>query len=142
MVTDPMTSCGCFECISGVLPSTNGVMIVPRDFADMTPCGMKFSTLAGTVGGGNQVPGFVGHSKHYILSKKFISADGGLTRVVWMPKCLKEEIKDGLEARAAELGLDNFLDMVADESVATTEEEVMAHIQQAGHPALNMDPMF
>lgn len=48
----PMTSCGCFECISGILPSTNGIMTVYRDYAGMTPSGMKFSTLAGTVGGG------------------------------------------------------------------------------------------
>ncbi|UCG50045.1 MAG: CO dehydrogenase/CO-methylating acetyl-CoA synthase complex subunit beta, partial [Phycisphaerales bacterium] len=85
MIVDPMTSCGCFECISAVLPSTNGVMIVSREFPHMTPCGMKFSTLAGTVGGGNQVPGFVGHSKHYITSRKFISAEGGIKRIVWMP---------------------------------------------------------
>ena len=142
MVTDPMTSCGCFECISGVLPSTNGIMIVPRDFADMTPCGMKFSTLAGTVGGGSQTPGFVGHSKLYILSKKFISADGGFVRIVWMPKCLKEELGEGFEARAKELGLDNFIDKVADESMAMTEEEVLEHLQKVEHPALSMEPMF
>ena len=73
-----MTSCGCFECISCVLPLTNGIMIVYRDFPGMTPSGMKFSTLAGTVGGGVQTPGFIGHSKLYIGSPKFISAEGGL----------------------------------------------------------------
>ncbi|MCK5173389.1 MAG: CO dehydrogenase/CO-methylating acetyl-CoA synthase complex subunit beta, partial [Planctomycetes bacterium] len=57
MIVDPMTSCGCFECISAILPSTNGIMIVNREFTGMTPSGMKFSTLAGTVGGGNQTPG-------------------------------------------------------------------------------------
>ena len=142
MVTDPMTSCGCFECISAVLPSTNGIMIAPRDFADMTPCGMKFSTLAGTVGGWNQVPGFIGHSKLYITSKKFISADGGFARLVWMPTVLKEQYKEQFEARAKELGLDDFLNKVADETVATTEEEVLAHMEKVQHPALKMDPMF
>ena len=58
----------------------------------MTPSGMKFSTLAGTVGGGVQTPGFIGHSKHYIGSKKFISAEGGARRIVWMNKSLKEEM--------------------------------------------------
>ena len=144
MVTDPMTSCGCFECISAVLPSTNGIMIVGRDHADMTPCGMKFSTLAGTVGGGNQTPGFIGHSKLYILSKKFISADGGFARIVWMPKALKEakELKEHMEERAKELGLNGFLDKIADETVATTEEEVLAHMEKVQHPALTMEPMF
>ena len=144
MITDPMTSCGCFECISAILPMANGIMIVNREFPEMTPCGMKFSTLAGTVGGGNQVPGFVGHSKHYISSKKFISAEGGITRIVWMPTTLKEEVRAALGERAQEAGLDAtaFLDMIADETTATTEEEVMEFLSSNGHPALAMDPMF
>lgn len=144
MITDPMTSCGCFECISAILPMANGIMIVNREFPEMTPCGMKFSTLAGTVGGGNQVPGFVGHSKHYISSKKFISAEGGISRIVWMPTALKEEVRAALGQRAQEAGLDpkTFLDMIADETTATTEEEVMEFLSNNGHPALVMDPMF
>jgi len=144
MIVDPMTSCGCFECISAILPSTGGIMIVNREFTEMTPSGMKFSTLAGTVGGGRQTPGFVGHSKHYITSPKFISADGGLARIVWMPAKLKEEVHDALIARADALGLggEAFLAKIADETVAVTEEEVAAHVTAAGHPATTMDPMF
>ncbi len=144
MIVDPMTSCGCFECISAVLPSTNGIMIAPRDFSEMTPCGMKFSTLAGTVGGGRQTPGFVGHSKHYICSPKFISADGGFARIVWMPKVLKEELHDALVKRADELGLggEAFLEKIADETVATTEEQVAEFIAKAEHPAAQLAPMF
>ncbi|MBM4044686.1 MAG: CO dehydrogenase/CO-methylating acetyl-CoA synthase complex subunit beta [Planctomycetes bacterium] len=143
MVTDPMTSCGCFECISGILPSTNGIMIVNRDYPEMTPCGMKFSTLAGNVGGGQQTPGFVGHSKHYIGSKKFISADGGLARIVWMPKKLKDEMKAKLDERAKEMGLgDDFVSKIADETVATTEEQVLEHCTKVNHPAVALAPMF
>jgi acetyl-CoA synthase len=144
MITDPMTSCGCFECISAVLPSTGGIMIVNREFAEMTPCGMKFSTLAGTVGGGNQTPGFIGHSKHYINSKKFIAAEGGIKRIVWMPKMLKDEIKDSFLKRTEELGLggQGFLDKIADETTATTEEQVLEFITKAGHPVTKMEPMF
>jgi acetyl-CoA synthase len=144
MITDPMTSCGCFECISAVLPSTGGIMVVNREFPEMTPCGMKFSTLAGTVGGGQQTPGFIGHSKHYINSKKFIAAEGGIRRIVWMPKMLKEEIKDAFARRAQELDLggEKFVDMIADETNASTEEEVLQFITKAGHPAANLQPMF
>jgi len=143
MVVDPMTSCGCFECISAVLPSCNGLMIVPREYGEMTPCGMKFSTLAGQVGGGVQTPGFMGHSKHYISSRKYVSADGGLGRIVWMTTHLKEEIREAFAERAAELGLgEGFLDRVADEVTATTEEEVLTYITEKDHPALKMDPMF
>jgi len=143
MIVDPMTSCGCFECISAMLPAANGIMAVDRDHPDMTPCGMKFSTLAGSVGGGNVTPGFVGHSKLYIGSKKFISADGGLARLAWLPKRLKEELKDMINARAQEFGLgENFADKIADETVAQTEEEVVEFMQKVEHPALTMDPMF
>ena len=144
MIIDPMTSCGCFECIAAVLPSTGGIMIVNREFAEMTPCGMKFSTLAGTVGGGNQTPGFIGHSKHYIVSGKFIAAEGGIRRIVWMPVMLKDEIKDALIRRAEklELGGAEYLAKIADETTATAEEEVLEFITKAGHPAIEMDPMF
>lgn len=142
IMTDPMTSCGCFECISAMLPMANGIMVVDRDFTEMTPSGMKFSTMAGTVGGGLQTPGFMGHSKFYLGSKKFISADGGLARVVWMPKALKEELSEQLEKTSKELGLEVFLDKIADETVAQTEEEVVEYMQKVNHPALSMDPMF
>ncbi|MBN1973555.1 MAG: CO dehydrogenase/CO-methylating acetyl-CoA synthase complex subunit beta [Sedimentisphaerales bacterium] len=144
MIVDPMTSCGCFECISAVLPLTGGIMIVNREFSEMTPCGMKFSTLAGTVGGGQQTPGFIGHSKHYIGSKKFIAAEGGIVRIVWMPSALKEEMRDVLIQRANELGLEGekFIDMIADETTATTEEEVMEFVTKVKHPAMALESMF
>jgi len=144
MITDPMTSCGCFECIAAVLPSTGGIMIVNREFPEMTPCGMKFSTLAGTVGGGQQTPGFIGHSKHYINSRKFIAAENGIKRIVWMPTMLKEEVKDALTERVKEIGLttEEFLDKIADETTATTEEEVLEFITKNEHPVTTLEPMF
>jgi len=142
MMEAPITSCGCFECITALLPMANGVMIVNREHPDMTPCGMKFSTLAGTVGGGQQVPGFIGIGRQFITSKKFISADGGFKRIVWMPKELKEQLKEKLAKRAEELGDPDFINKIADETVAVTEEEVMEFMQKVGHPALEMEPMF
>jgi len=144
MITDPMTSCGCFECVAAVLPSTGGIMIVNREYPEMTPCGMKFSTLAGTVGGGNQTPGFIGHSKHYINSRKFIAAEGGIRRIVWMPTMLKEEIKANFVKIAQEIGLggEEFLAKIADETTATTEEEVLEFITKNAHPATALEPMF
>ncbi len=142
MMVDPMTSCGCFEVIVTILPSTNGVMAVNREHSGMTPSGMKFSTMAGMVGGGIQTPGFIGISKFFIGSKKFIKADGGLERLVWMPKALKEEIKDLLEERTKELGLDGFLDKIATEEDAETEEQVLEFMQKVNHPVLEMEPMM
>jgi acetyl-CoA synthase len=142
IMTDPMTSCGCFECIAAVLPMCNGIMTVNRDFTGMTPCGMKFTTLAGTVGGGSVTPGFVGHSKHYIRSKKFILAEGGIKRLVWMPKMLKEEMMDRLKKLSEEMGIPNFPEMIADETIGTTEDEILPFLTEKGHPALTLPPLF
>jgi len=142
IMQDPQTSCGCFECIVAVLPETNGVMVVNREFNGMTPVGMTFSTMAGEVGGGVQTPGFLGVGKLYLTSEKFISAEGGIKRLVWMPSELKEEIKDRLEKRLAEIGMPELFDKIATEKDATTSDELMAFLQKVGHPALEMEPII
>jgi len=139
---EPMTTCGCCECIAAVAPLCNGVMTVNREYAGMTPCGMKFTTLAGSIGGGQVTPGFVGHSKYNICQRKFLVGDGGLLRIVWMPKMLKEEIRERLEKRAEELGAPGFYDMIADETVGETEEAILPFLEEKGHPALTMDPIM
>ena len=139
MVIDPMTTCGCCECIAAMLPSCNGIMTVSRDYAGETPSGMKFTTLAGVMGGGASSPGFVGHSKFNITQGKFITGDGGLLRMVWMPKVLKEEIKERIEKRGAELGVPDLYDKIADETIGITEEEILPWLEEKGHPALKMD---
>ncbi len=99
LLESPMTSCGCFECIVAVLPLANGVMVVNREYPGMTPCGMSFGDLASVTGGGAQTPGFVGVGRLYLSSPKFLAADGGVKRLVWMPKSLKEGIRERLQKR-------------------------------------------
>ena len=142
IIKDPMTTCGCCEGIAAVLPICNGIMTVNREYMEMTPCGMKFTTLAGTIGGGVSTPGFVGHGKYNITQRKFLIAEGGIKRLVWMPKMLKEEIAERFNARAEELGIPNLLEMIADETVGTTEEEILPFLQQKGHPALTMESIM
>ena len=142
LMEDPMTSCGCFECILALIPEANGFMIVNREYSGMTPCGMKFSTLAGSVGGGNQTPGFLGVGRLYVLSKKFIAADGGLKRLLWMPKELKDFYRDRFGTRAQEAGVPDLLDKIADETVATTGEELVEYLTKVGHPALEMPALL
>ena len=139
---DPMTSCGCFECICGVEPVSMGVVITCREHAGMTPLGMSFSEMASMTGGGVQTPGFMGHGKHFISSKKFIAAEGGPGRIVWMPKMLKDQIRERLDATALELyGVENFTDMIADETVCTEDpEELLNYLSETGHPVLGMEP--
>ncbi len=142
VIQAPMTSCGCFECILALVPEANGFMIVNREFSGDTPCGMKFSTLAGCVGGGNQTPGFLGVGRLYVLSRKFVYGDGGLKRLVWMPKELKNFFAERFTARATEEGVPDLMDKIADETVATTGEELVEYLAKVGHPALEMDAVF
>jgi acetyl-CoA synthase len=138
----PMTSCGCFECIVAIVPEANGVMVVNRGYTGMTPIGMKFSTLAGTVGGGAQSPGFMGIGRYFLTSKKFLSAEGGFKRIVWMTKNLKESFAEQFKKRGEEEGVPDLLDKIADETVAEDSEKLMAFLTEKGHPALSMDSMF
>ena len=143
LIEDPMTSCGCFECICGIEPLSNGVVIVNREYSGMTPTGMTFGELASMTGGGVQTPGFMGHGRHFIASKKFISAEGGTARIVWMPKELKEDLRTRLNKTAKEtLGIDDFVDMIGDETICTDPEELLAFLTEKGHPALSMDPIM
>ena len=143
IMQDPMTSCGCFECICGIEPFSNGVVIANREYAGMTPLGMTFPEMASMTGGGVQTPGFMGHGKHFISSKKFMKAEGGIERIVWMPKELKDTVAERLNKTAQELyGIENFTDMIGDETVATDPEALVEFLTEKGHPALSMDPMM
>ena len=143
ILEDPMTSCGCFECICGIEPVSNGVIIVNREYKGMTPSGMTFGELASCTGGGVQTPGYMGHGRHFIASKKFCAAEGGIERIVWMPKELKDDVGERLNATAKELyGIENFCDMVADETITTDCEELMNWLTEKGHPVLNLEPLM
>ncbi len=137
----PMTSCGCFEVICAYIPECNGIMAVNREFTGDTPTGMTFSTLAGNVGGGQQTPGFMGIGKVYLTSRKFLAAEGGFKRLVWMPSALKEVLGEDLKKRFSEQDAPDLMDKIADETVATEASEVRAYLEKVNHPALNMDDM-
>ena len=143
ILEDPMTSCGCFECICGIEPMSNGVIIANREYAGMTPAGMTFGELASCTGGGVQTPGYMGHGRHFISSKKVCPAEGGIARIVWMPKELKDDVGERLNKTAKELyGIDNFTDMIADETVTTDCEELLNWLTEKGHPVLGMEPLM
>ena len=143
ILEDPMTSCGCFECICGIEPMSGGFIVVNREFGGMTPAGMTFGELASCTGGGVQTPGYMGHGRHFISSKKFIAAEGGIERIVWMPKELKDDVAERLNKTAKELyGIENFTDMVADETVTTDGEELLAWLTEKNHPVLGMESLL
>ena len=142
IMDDPMTSCGCFECIVAILPETNGFMIVNREYQGLTPSGMTFAELAEAVGGGQQTPGFIGIGTRYTLSKKFISAEGGLKRMVWMTQEIKERLGEELIKRCEEIGAKDLLDKIADETNTTDPAELTEFLEKVKHPALEMEPLM
>ena len=143
IMEDPMTSCGCFECISGIEPLSNGFIVCNREYTGMTPSGMTFGELASCTGGGVQTPGYMGHGRHFISSKKFIAAEGGIKRIVWMPKELKDDVAEKLNKTAFELyGIENFTDYICDETDTTDMEELYAILTEKGHPVLEMEPLL
>ena len=119
IMNNPMTACGCFECIVMLVPEANGVMVVSREDPSMTPAGMTFSTLAGMAGGGLQTPGVMGVGKYYLTSPKFISADGGFKRVVWMSSVLKQTMAAELQDVAEREGDPDLINKIADETICT-----------------------
>ena len=143
ILEDPMTSCGCFECICGIEPVSNGFIVVNREYKGMTPVGMTFGELASCTGGGVQTPGYMGHGRHFIASKKFIAAEGGIERIVWMPKELKDDVGERLNKTAKELyGIDNFSDMIADETICEDCDALMEFLTEKNHPVLGLEPLM
>jgi len=142
LMQDPGSACGDFECITAMLPLSNGVMVVGHDYEGMTPSGMDWAMLYEMVGAGMPIPGFLGHSKRALHRDKFISAEGGWRRIVWMNHSLREELRPALEALASAAGVSGFVNMISTEQNALSEDEVMEYMSEVGHPALSMNPMM
>ncbi|MCD6424194.1 MAG: hypothetical protein J7L35_01705, partial [Anaerolineales bacterium] len=142
LMEDPGTACGDFECITAMLPLSNGVMVIDHTYEGMTPSGMDWAMLFEMVGAGSPTPGFLGHSKRAMGTHKFISAEGGWQRIVWMNYSLREELRPILENLAAEAGMPGFVDMIATEQNSKDEEEILLYLEETSHPVLMMEPMM
>jgi len=124
----PHTSCGCFQSICFYIPEVDGFGVVHRDFAGKTPIGASFSTMAGNTGGGRQTEGSLGMALEYMRSPKFMRADGGLYRVMWMPKEIKERYRDVIP--------EDLYDKIATEENTTNTDELVEFVDKVGHPWL------
>jgi len=124
----PHTSCGCFEAVAFYIPEVDGFGIVHRGYPDVAVNGLAFSTLADSTAGGRQVDGFHGISIEYMRSPKFLQADGGYNRVVWMPKEVKERVKNFIPAE--------LVDKIATEENAKTIDELKAFLKERNHPVV------
>ncbi len=124
----PHTSCGCFEVIGFYMPEVDGIGWVHRGYPEPAPNGLTFSTMAGQTGGGKQVIGFLGIGISYFRSKKFIQADGGWYRTVWMPKELKQRVEKYIP--------EDVRDKIATEEDAKTIEELKEFLKKVDHPVV------
>jgi acetyl-CoA decarbonylase/synthase complex subunit beta len=122
----PHTSCGCFEGVAFYIPEADGFGIVHRGYKDVTVNGLPFSTLADSTAGGRQVDGFHGVSIEYMRSPKFLQADGGWNRVVWMPEEVKERVKNFIPAE--------LVNKIATEENAKTIDELKVFLKERDHP--------
>jgi len=142
LIDAPMTTCGCCECVIAIVPEANGFLVISREDYSMTPIGMTFSTLMGLIGGGHQTPGMMGIGKYYLTSQKFLEAEGGIKRIVWMSKNLKEEMEEELIQVCQRDDIPDLLDKIADGTTTTTIEELLPFLEQKRHPALTMGPLL
>jgi acetyl-CoA decarbonylase/synthase complex subunit beta len=124
----PHTSCGCFEGIAFYIPEVEGFGIVLRGFRDVTVNGLPFSTMADSTSGGRQIDGFHGISLEYMRSKKFMDADGGYNRVVWMPHETRERLKQYIP--------ESVYGAIATEQEVKTIPELKAFLAAHDHPVI------
>jgi len=124
----PHTSCGCFEAVAFYIPEVDGLGIIHRGFKEPAVNGLTFSVLADSTAGGRQVDGFHGISFEYMRSPKFLQADGGWNRIVWMPESAKERVKDFIPKEV--------VDKIATEKDVSNVAELKAWLQEKGHPVV------
>jgi len=141
ILDDPPTVSSLCECLTVLVPEANGVMVIAREDPSMTPLGMTFADLM-SMAVSAQTPGIIGHAKSYLVSDKFLAAEGGIKRVVWMSTALKEELAEGLKEACQRGGEPDLVDKIADGDTCTDSEGLLAFLAEKGHPALTMDPMI
>ncbi|NYB51466.1 MAG: CO dehydrogenase/CO-methylating acetyl-CoA synthase complex subunit beta [Methanobacteriaceae archaeon] len=124
----PHTSCGCFEAVAFYIPELDGIGIVDRDFRGETPLGIPFSAMAGQCSGGKQVEGFTGLSLEYMRSPKFLQADGGYERIVWLPKEIKDSLKDFIP--------EDMWEKIPTEEDVSGLKEIRSFLEDKGHPII------
>lgn len=123
----PHTSCGCFQAICFYIPEVDAFGIAHRDYIGEIVTGRRFSNVAGEASGGRQNEGYVGMAISYLKSKKFLQGDGGLKRLAWLPKAVKEQVKDTLVAA-------DMYDKIATEDDVKNVDELAEFMQRVGHP--------
>jgi acetyl-CoA decarbonylase/synthase complex subunit beta len=85
----PHTACSCFQNVAYYIPEVDGIAIMDRGYKGLAPGGMTWTRLANMVAGRQYRDGAATIATQYLRSPKFLQADGGYARVVWMTDTLK-----------------------------------------------------
>lgn len=83
------------QCIAWYIDELDSISIMSADYGGRSADGKTFDSLLARVAG-KQAAGYCGVSEGYILSPRFLAAEGGLVRVGWMNGALKGRL--GLKA--------------------------------------------
>ena len=102
--------------------------MVHRGFSENTVNGLPFSTMADSTAGGRQVDGFHGISIEYMRSPKFLQADGGWSRIVWINSEIKERVEEFVPKE--------LFDKIATEKDVKTVDELKEFLKTHEHPVV------
>ncbi len=125
----PHTSCGCFEGCLFYIPEVDGFGIVHRNYKGETVNGLNFVTISDLTAGGRQVDGFHGLGIEYMRSPKFLQADGGWNRVVWLPEEIRDRIKEFMP--------EDIVPKIATEKDVETLDQLKDWLKEKGHPIVD-----
>ncbi|MBI2957933.1 MAG: hypothetical protein HYY32_03730 [Chloroflexi bacterium] len=97
-----------------------------RRYTGLTPLGLTFSKVAGLTTGGVQNHGFYACALKTIQAPKFLKADGGWDRIVWMAKTLKEQLAGFIP--------EEIYSRIATEEDAIEPKDLKEHLKKIKHP--------
>jgi acetyl-CoA decarbonylase/synthase complex subunit beta len=99
---------------------------VQRRYTGLTPLGLTFSKVAGLTTGGIQNHGFYACALKTIMAPKFLSADGGWDRIVWMARTLKEQLLGFIP--------EEIYTRIATEDDAVDPNDLKEYLKRVKHP--------
>ncbi|MBR5995588.1 MAG: hypothetical protein IK026_03305 [Eubacteriaceae bacterium] len=127
------------ECYAITSPDRQGIIIAYKDYDGTVPGNIaSYDEAAHTADRGETAEGIEGVSADFLVSGKFMNASGGVKRIIWMPKSLK----DRLGVRLDKISDDgNFSYRVSDETRSTDFERIAVLAGYQNHPAYLMEKL-
>jgi len=131
LLEEPEPVCSCAQVIAAFIPEAQGFMLVNREYRGETPLGMDFAALLEYLRSAEATPGFAGLARSYLKSPRFLKAEGGLSRLVWLPASLKRAF-----------GSKALLPPEPGPREVKTLPQLLAYLKKVGHPVLTMENLL